>query len=153
MQEYLQALREAVGEERFLLAKGHFDLAVSLLRDKKIQELEHAPSPSKRRELLDSWFGNFIMDEVKNLIVVLGEKGELASFAKIRGEVKGEEEAVVTTPHPLSKELKEWFIGELTRVFPVATVHFRQDENIIGGVLLRVGDILVDHTLRSRIGI
>ncbi len=148
--DYLQALRDAVSEERYSLALAQIQMARQELNESRARELEFAGDSEKRIILLNKWFGDFLTREVKNTLALLAEERKLAGLDEIGGE-KESEAVIITTARPLTQTLKEWFVKELKSVFPSSRASFKTDQALIGGVKLRAGDREVDASLKARL--
>ena len=146
---YLQALREATGEQ-YELAVGHLRLASKELTPEKIREIESGGREEKKK-LLDSWFGNYLVGEVKNLLTILAEDGSLDLLKELQRDEE-RREAVVKTPNTLDEETKSWLREELEKQGGVGRVVFRKDPSLIGGVQIKIGDKEVDNSIKTRLG-
>jgi len=98
-------------------------------------------------------------DESKSFIRLLAENNRLASmgdihsiFETLRAEEEGEIDATVTTAFALSDAQRENIIAALgkrlnRKVRLVETI----DETVLGGAIIRAGDLVIDGTLQGRI--
>lgn len=75
-----------------------------------------------------------------------------AAYRTFADEAAGRVHATVTLASADDEALREWVLTELRRVLEGEVVpHFRQDSKILGGVVVRVGDRLMDGSLRRRL--
>lgn len=116
------------------------------------------PRDEKRR-LLDAGLAGRISPLAMNLVRVLNERGKAglarqiqARFQEMVDERRGVAHAVVTTAVALSEDERKAIAAKLSLltgkqvdVTPVV------DEKIIGGVIARIGDQLIDGSTRSRL--
>lgn len=144
LKKYLQALQEATGES-YELALGHLRIAGKKITAEKARELG-GKNREGVRKLLDSWFGKYLTDEVKNLLIILQEEDSLELLGELEEKEKSEE-VVVKTPHKLDEETRGWIRKEMEG----RNITFREDASLIGGVQIKVGDKEVDNSVRARL--
>lgn len=147
---YLQALRENVGDENFLLALEHLKLAEKFLTLQKRQALELCETNNKRTRLLNEWFGDFLAKEIKNFLALLAEKKQLSFFLAIKNEREAKQ-IIITSAEPFSSNLKNFTIQELTKVFGETEIKFTEDKKLIGGVKIKIGDKEIDNSIKKRL--
>ncbi len=95
----------------------------------------------------------------KNLIVLLVDNkrinllGEVASkFIFLNDQLKGEKIAEITTAVPLSKDLEEEILDRVERLTGnKVSLENTVDENIIGGFVLRVGDMQFNASIANQL--
>lgn len=81
---------------------------------------------------------------------ILGEIGE--EFHELLEEREGRVHATVTLAREPDEELRELVGSGLEKVTGREVVpHFRADEDIVGGIVMRVGDTVMDGSLRRRL--
>lgn len=86
----------------------------------------------------------------KKRISILGDVA--AQFISQSEQLKGQEVARVTTAVPLSAGLEEKILGQLKAVTGKAVVLEQQvDPSLIGGFILRVGDLEYNASLSSKL--
>ena len=68
-----------------------------------------------------------------------------------RGEGAGPQRAVITTAVPLSEEEKDRIRARLSEQFGALEFVFQVDPDMLGGVIVRVGDTLIDDSVRGRL--
>ena len=95
----------------------------------------------------------------KNLISLLIEKkriallGEVASkFIFLNEQLKGEKVAEITTAIPLSQELEDEILSRVEKITGnKVTVENKIDENILGGFILRIGDMQFNASIANQL--
>lgn len=153
MKNYLKALLEAVGEDKFPIAKAQLKALSGVLTRERRRELESGKDNGVRREILDKRYGGFLSDEVKNLTVILAEKKELSFLDGILDSDDLGDHAVVTTAGKISGETRDWLKEELRATCGANKVDFMEDKGIIGGVRIKIGSREVDATIKSKISL
>ena len=117
-------------------------------------------SMNKKFSLLQDVFQQELSQNMMGLLNVLLKKGRIGeilpvldyfieqvmAYKKI-GEVK------VRTPMPLSKEQKEKIENKLLVVSEYETVNvdYQIDERLLGGMVIRIGDRVLDNSIRSKL--
>lgn len=98
--------------------------------------------------------------EVRNFLITLIREGAFGQLNEIIQSFEryghGEDEVVldaeVTSAVPLSAEQQERITHDLQQRYNQAlTVAFKVDESLIGGLIIRVGDQVLDNSLRVRL--
>jgi F-type H+-transporting ATPase subunit delta len=118
-----------------------------------------AISRGERGKLLSDAFAGQVSPLLMNFIHVLSDKGRLAELSAIAGayddlldDLFGKVEVDVTVAQRLSDEQLE---GVRQRVGAAlkkdAVIHQYVDESIIGGIILRVQDQLIDGSVRTQL--
>ncbi len=98
-------------------------------------------------------------DDVLNFVGVLVENKDLGMLGRIVDELgmlsqvaERPVPAEITTAVPLSKEEKEKLQGKLRKEFgPNLVFRFQVDPEILGGVVVRVGDKMIDSSVARRL--
>lgn len=68
------------------------------------------------------------------------------------GELKGEGVAYVTTAVPLSAGMEKKILDKIAELTPnKVTIHNKVDKNIVGGFVLRMGDLQYDASISSKL--
>ncbi len=102
-----------------------------------------------------------MLPEVQNFLLVLVREGALDQLPSI---VRAFEEygqrgptvlpAEVVSAVALSSEQQQRIKSELSQQYKEELdLHFRVDESLIGGLIIRVGDQVLDNSLRSRLSV
>lgn len=149
-----QQQAEAVGEELGSIRE-------AIESDPAVAEFLANPAvgEAERTQLLDRAFRGRVSPLVMNLIGVMNAKGRLGLLAAVAGayealldEQRGKVEVDVTVAHRLDdgqlEEVRRRVGEALGRD---AVVHQSVDESIIGGLILRVGDRLIDASVREQL--
>ena len=121
--------------------------------------LDHADVPLERKAAaIDAVLGD-AAPMVRNLVHVLVSRGQAGLAAGLRdayGELldvhRGRQRVGVTSAVPLEDGQLERiarFVSELTR--REAVISTQVDESIIGGIVIQIGDQLLDGSARSRL--
>lgn len=100
------------------------------------------------------------LPEVRNFLLVLAREGALGQLPAIINtfENYGQRgpqalQAHVTSAVELSDEQRERIGNELNQRYQAELdMHFDVDESLIGGLIIRVGDQVLDNSLRTRLG-
>lgn len=112
-----------------------------------------------KKSALLAIFENQINDLSKNLIDLLITNKRLADFGtvakqfiKLYDEVSGKQEALVTTAVPLTDALKKQVLAKVKELTgKEAILENKIDDAIIGGFILRVGDIQYDASIANKL--
>ncbi len=136
-----------------------FMAAASL--DPELHKLVTDPRLTKQEvaDLFTTACGDDIDEQGKNLIKLLAENGRLTIlpelsmlYDKLRADAQGTVEAEVYSARRLSKEqrltLEEALKKRLGREVKI-TSHV--DKSLLGGALIRAGDLVIDGSLKGRI--
>ena len=143
-------------------------VAGALLADKGLNEYLAAPqlSDEQRFEFLAGLFGKAggsLMDgsdaKGSNFLKLLLENGrtgvlpEIAEhFEALKAKVENSVDAVVTSATPLSAAQEQEIASSLKkRLGREVRVSTEIDENLIGGAVIRAGDVVIDGSLRARL--
>ena len=104
--------------------------------------------------------GDRLTPQGRNFLRLLGQNGRLGLVADIRGIFEQEREALegrghveVRSAYPLTPE-EEGRIGDAMskRLGVSVSLSVGVDPDLIGGVVLRAGDLVIDASLRGRLG-
>ena len=168
---YAQAIFE-VARERDALAElsAAFAAAKALLADGRVVAFLGRPAlnDDQRLEFLqglfaaaqgaDSVFGggsphgtNFLKLLVENRRVsALPEIG--GHFEALKAEIENAVDVVVTTASALGKDQRDSIVQALKkRLGREVRLETKIDENLIGGAVIRAGDVVIDGSLRARL--
>jgi F-type H+-transporting ATPase subunit delta len=96
---------------------------------------------------------------LNNFVEVLALNNDIRSFSEIEEEFHklelakdGKKLAEVTTAHPLSKESERDIIGELNKIVKGdVEIKKKIDEKILGGVIVKMDDQLIDASVRGEL--
>lgn len=111
-------------------------------------------------KIIEETFRDCIAKEMMGLITLLIAKGHAKDitsvFTYFIDQVKEEKKigiAYVTTAVPISGEHKESILERLlaTTHYETFEMHYQVDESLIGGLLIRIGDRVVDSTIKTKL--
>ncbi|MBX4204640.1 MAG: ATP synthase F1 subunit delta [Candidatus Doudnabacteria bacterium] len=96
---------------------------------------------------------------LNNFVEVLVQNNDIKTFDlieeefhKLELEKKGKRLAEVTTAHPISKETERDIIHELNKIVKGdVEVKKRIDERILGGVVIKLDDQLIDASVKGEL--
>jgi len=121
----------------------------------------HHPLITKERkkELLAQVFGGEIQADVQNFLFLLVEKDRASiipsvarEFARLTDEHRRVADAEVVSAVPLSQEQTSAIVNQLqTSTGYTIRLTTRVDETILGGLVIRVGDKLMDGSVVTRL--
>lgn len=113
----------------------------------------------KKGEMLIHVLGDKLNEQQQNLVKLMAENGRLKAlpdvagqFEVYRAEAEGKVEAEVTSAFKLSAEQEKNIIAMLkTKLGREVTLTTSIDESLIGGVLIKAGDTIIDGSMKSRL--
>lgn len=130
--------------------------------NEELTELLNHPKLSREEKVsvVENIFKGRISDEVTGILVLAIEKGRNKDFnaifdfyeAKVR-EYRNIGVAYVTTPMPLDSAQQEKIVLRLkeTTSFNSFEMHYDTDPSLIGGVVIRIGDRVMDSSLKTKL--
>ncbi len=161
---YGDALLELAVEENRLddIAQEVVQLEQILNDNPEFERLINNPRVDQEEKLkvVENVFRGRASDELTGFIVTVVSKGR---FPEIRGileyftaqveALKGIGTAYVTTPMELSEQEKAQIENRLlaTTSYKSMHMHYDIDESLIGGMQIRIGDRIVDSSIRTKI--
>ncbi len=157
IQTYSRAAYEAALEG---WAKGLKAANQALVEADLVALLDEADRPfADKEKLMKEVLPPDISDEVRNFIFLLASKNDVDLLPNIIAEFerlirRGSERrvAVVTTAVPLTEDEKEAMRSNLTARFGAGLdFDFQVDPDIIGGVIVRVGDRVIDGSVAGKL--
>jgi F-type H+-transporting ATPase subunit delta len=119
----------------------------------------HPLPQAKRLEMLEAIFGGQ-SDDMKgflNVLVHKGRFGEILSILDYFDEQAKEYKRIgvvnVATPLPLNDNQKTEIENRLLQVTEYETLemHYQIDQSLLGGMVVRIGDRILDNSIRSKI--
>jgi F-type H+-transporting ATPase subunit delta len=159
---YAEAAFEIAERDGSIDAWGQ-DLATvaSLVGDQRVLRVVDDPSRpfAERQGIIDKLLAKRVQPPVRNLVRLLAERGRLDIVPQISTEYRrllnrhnGIVTAIVTSAGPLTKD-EIAALEQRLRAMTGATVELetRIDEALIGGLTVRVGDRLLDASVRGRL--
>jgi len=98
-------------------------------------------------------------DEVKNFLRLLLDKNRIGViqeikeyYARLTDEISNITRADVITAKPLKKEVLDKLDMTLTKLTSKEVkMGVREDESLIGGLIVRIGDLLLDGSIRAQL--
>jgi F-type H+-transporting ATPase subunit delta len=155
---YAQAFHEAA-MERWLAALQ--DISTTLAEDVELLERLQAVDVdfTERQPLLEGYFPAETDPPVRNLVYTLMQRGDLELLAEvveaIRQQMRRAETAPavveVTSAIPLNAEQRSMLVSKLETEYGTGLdIHYHVDPAILGGIIVRVGDKLIDGSLATR---
>ena len=138
------------------------EVVAQFLRDPELAEVLGNPSVTvaRRQELAQALGGSNLIDqEALNLIKLLVESnrtgeidGVVEEYERLRDELEGRLRATAVTAVELSDKEVRQLVAQLSKqVGKEVRLETEVDPAILGGLVLRVGDRLVDASVRTRL--
>lgn len=136
-------------------------LLAAVVKDPTVQALLDNPrlSRGKRAEMLITICDEKLDQAGKNLINLLAENGRLKALPEIaeqyevyRAELEGTVDATLLSAQAVSAEqLKKVAKALETRLGKKVNLQSEVDESLIGGAIIKAGDMVIDGSLKSRL--
>lgn len=128
----------------------------------ELSELLNHPKLSREEKIkvVENIFKGRISDEVTGILVLVVEKGRNSELDKIFDfymdrvrEYKNIGVAYVTTPSKLEPAQKERIVLKLkeTTSYNSFEMHYSEDPSLIGGIVIRIGDRVMDGSLKTKL--
>jgi F-type H+-transporting ATPase subunit delta len=156
------AFSRAVETDKLDLWSDMLALLAAVSRDPAMAGLIASPKLDRRRmsELVLDIGGGRLSDEGQNLVRLLAENGRLAVLPEIaelfevrKAESQGTLEVLVTTAYPLDRAQQESLETALKRKLGrEVRITSRQDPELIGGIHVRAGDMVIDGSIAGQLG-
>ena len=163
---YARAVFELANEKRaFDGWSKSLDLLASLSADASVQAMFASPkaAPAVRAEVLSELAGKAgqkLDQQARNFVGLLAENRRLgllpeiaAEFERLRAEAENtlEVELVAAMPVPAEeqKRLADALHQKLGRKI---TLKYVEDKTLIGGAVIRAGDLVIDGSVREKLG-
>jgi F-type H+-transporting ATPase subunit delta len=116
-------------------------------------------SPEEKTAMIDRVFGTSASEELRTFLKVLCQHERLDCIRevsrearRIHNELRNKVEVEITTAHSLSDHERDEIIHNLqVKMSCEVDLTHRIDEEIIGGVVVRVGDTVVDGSVRNKL--
>ncbi len=168
---YAQAVFEVAQESNALAELSEsLSTAKGLLEDGQVVEFPVAPAltDKERLEFLQGLFAKAVGEgsvfaggsqHGTNFLRLLLENGRVVAlpeiaeqFEALRAKVENTVEAVITSAAPLSEAQQREMAATLRERFGRdVNITTEIDENLIGGAVIRAGDVVIDGSLRARL--
>lgn len=160
---YSQALFEVAQEEnKHDIFLEEMKFVVSTCNEyPKFYELLKTPKIgiTEKKQILDDLFKNKISNEIINFIKIILDKRRVKNlfsivkeFENMIYEHKGIVKAEAFTTIPLTDDEKQKLQDKLSQITS-KSIELKNtiDESLIGGVLIKIGDKVIDGTIKSRL--
>ncbi|PIQ22033.1 MAG: ATP synthase F1 subunit delta [Cytophagales bacterium CG18_big_fil_WC_8_21_14_2_50_42_9] len=151
-----------LAQEKGILEAVHADMqlfskTVQENRDFKLFLTNPIINHGKKLAVLKSVFNNKVHTLTQTFFTIVTQKHREAILASVATEfieqynqIKGIEKAQITTAVPLTPEIRAQVIQKVAGLTgKTVQLEEKVDTNMIGGFILRVGDKLVDDTIRT----
>ena len=134
----------------------------ALKENSNFTKLMNHPKIAKeeKRKILETIFKGRISDELLGLMQMLFVKNHFnemenvfAHFVKKVKEYKNIGTVYVTSPTPLREEQKGMLLEKLkkTTKYEIFEIHYAVDSSLIGGMIIRIGDRVVDNSIQTKL--
>ncbi|MGO5052889.1 ATP synthase F1 subunit delta [Lachnospiraceae bacterium LCP25S3_G4] len=153
----------AMDEQRLDEIYGEVQSVIEVLRtNEELTKLMNHPKIIKedKVKIIEETFKDRVCREIIGLMTLLITKGHFADlesvFAYFVGLVKEEKKigiAYVTTAIPLVDTQKEAIVERLLRTtrYESFEMQYSVDESLIGGMIIRIGDRVVDSSIKTKL--
>ena len=136
-------------------------LMAGIVNDATMRSLLDNPqiSGDQQAELMLKVTADKLNAEQQNLIKLMAENGRLKALPEVaeqfetyRAEAEGKVDAEVASAFPLSKEQENSIIKTLkAKLGREVTITTTIDESLIGGVIIKAGDTIIDGSMKSQL--
>ena len=163
-QTYGEALFEVAMEEQKadIFLKEAQDILTTLEQNPELDKLMKHPKISKleKEQVMDNVFKNQVSDEMLGFVKLVVKKERYNELPKIFrylvDRIKEEKKigiAYVTTAVELSDAKKQNVENRLlqTTQYKTMEMHYAVDESLIGGMVIRIKDRVVDSSVRTKL--
>jgi len=137
------------------------DAAASVVDDQRVARLLGNPAIAEetRLELAESTFGTIVSRPVLNLIGLMLRRGRIdelprvaAEFRRLDNERQGVTPATATSAVPLSEDEVRAITARLEEMTGGRVdLDLAVDPDLLGGLVVRVGDRMIDGSVRGRL--
>lgn len=159
---YAKAIFETARDSgRFDDWSGRLAFWAALVSNPEMSQRLDAPglTDQDRADLIVTVIGDEIDDESRNIIRLLADNDRLAIipdvqqlYETLRAEAEGEIEATVTSAFELGDDQRERIADALgKRLNRKVRIVSHVDKDLIGGAIIRAGDLVIDGSLRGRV--
>jgi F-type H+-transporting ATPase subunit delta len=155
------AFSDAKAAKRLAEWSGALRTGAAVVQDARVQNLLGNPhvTPAQLAQLVIDIAGPELQDHGRNFVQTLAQNHRLAylpEISKIFDELKDAEQGVVdvtvTSAAPLDEQQRRTLADALARRLKrEVRLHCDTDAKLIGGAVLRAGDLVIDGSLRSRL--
>lgn len=158
----IAAFKQAQEESKLPQWSDMLALLVTIVRDPTMMGLMANPKVSRPQlaKLIIDVGGDVFSDTGKNFVRVLAEYGRLGLapdiekiFNKERSRLEGRSQVSVTSAYELSEDQIKNIVNVMSkRLGTEVNVSVGVDNSLIGGIVIRAGDLVIDASLRGRLG-
>ncbi|MDX1609197.1 MAG: F0F1 ATP synthase subunit delta [Halofilum sp. (in: g-proteobacteria)] len=159
---YARAVFQLAQEQKALAEWSQtLELLALIAADERVARVLRAPrvAAEKRVELMRAIAGDKLDEHGDNLVRLLAANGRLPllpsihdQFEVLRAEAEGRIAARVTSARKLTKEQQERIAKALgKRLDRKVELDCDVDEALLGGAVIRAGDLVIDGSLRGRL--
>jgi F-type H+-transporting ATPase subunit delta len=155
------AFQEAKGGKRLTEWGQALQIGAVAVKDERVENLIGNPqvTPTELSKLISDIAGARLDEMGRNFVQTLADNRRLAylpEISKIFDDLKDAEEGVVdvtvTSAAPLDEAQRRTLSEALAkRLKRAVRLHCETDPSLIGGAVLRAGDLVIDGSLRSRL--
>jgi F-type H+-transporting ATPase subunit delta len=155
------AFEEAKGDARLTPWSDALRTGATVIQDSRVQNLLGNPhvTPTQLAELVSSIAGDGLDDEGRNFVRTLAENRRLGYlpeisrlFDQLKDAAEGVVDVTVTSAAPLDAGQQRLLAEALKkRLKRDVRLHTETDATLIGGAVLRAGDLVIDGSLRTRL--
>ncbi|MDH3637071.1 MAG: F0F1 ATP synthase subunit delta [Gammaproteobacteria bacterium] len=157
-QAVFELARDADDYEHWSSALG---LAASVAVDPSIQALIHSPKVDREQlsTLFDDITGPHVSDQARNFIKLAVRNGRVKAlpsvatqFEGLRAAAQGTVDAEVLSAQDVSEAQLEKLASSLEkRLGRKVNLKVRRDETLLGGAIVRAGDLVIDGSARGHL--
>lgn len=137
-------------------------LCASVSRRDAVDKMLNDPSLStkeKAKNFIELCEGS-LSDDVEKYLRILSDKKRIsllpyidALFEQMKAKHQGYQDVVVASAFPLTEKQQEDISRKVSeRLGRSVRMHLRIDTNLIGGVVVKAGDLVIDGSVRARLG-
>jgi F-type H+-transporting ATPase subunit delta len=136
-------------------------LLAAVVSDERVYTHLRSPSLTRERraELLLGICGDSLGDGARNLVRLMAANGRLellpdvaGRFESLRAEAEARVDAHVASARELTDEQRERITASLRkRLDRDIRLHCEIDESLLGGAVIRAGDLVIDGSLKGRL--
>lgn len=136
-------------------------LLAAIVRDERVAHMLRSPrlSASDRGDMILAIAGEHLDDKARNLVRLLAANGRLLAlpdvahrFEALRAEAESRVDAFVTSAVELDEGQRERLGASLQkRLQREVRLHCDVDPALIGGAVVRAGDLVIDGSLHGRL--
>ena len=155
------AFEEARAHERLAPWSEGLHIAAQVVKDPRVEELLGDPrvTPEQLAQLVTGIAGSKLDGQGANFVRTLADNHRLAYlpeisslFDTLKDEALGVADVTVTSAAPLDARQQQTLTSALERRLKrKVRLHCDTDPDLIGGAILRSGDLVIDGSLRTRL--